>query len=311
MLPSHGAVTSVFFLANSLRHTSYVDVSTWVEAAGAGNSFLAAAIDHLPAAEYLLQRGLVLEEEEIATSRRLHALSRAADRPTLLAIANLLFELSPPGWLSIAVHEGRVREEFIPQSDLQSLEWLRPDLHDLLLGVAQEASARRQGAVALGLGFAAEMVVLAALEEAQLGPLHVAEISDRYGYDIETQGGTHRRWEVKGATTATSTSFHLTRNEFDKCAAHHDWVLAQVVFSSAALFAETVLAHHIEEIRLLMPSQLVPLSPMSSPSFMWESSALFVPPRNAWVPSALVVPSGFALPGMKILGEGVIAQMTR
>lgn len=311
MLPSHGAVTSVFCLANSLRHTSYVDIAAWVRAADSGNSFLAAAIDHLPAAEYLLQRRLVLSEPQIMPSPRLAALSRAADRPTLLAIASLLIELTPPEWLSVAIREGSVREEFIPQGDLQSLEWLRPDLNELLVEGARRSVTRDQSIVALGLGLAAELVVLAALEQRQLSPLHVAEISDRYGYDIETRSGRYRRWEVKGATRATSGSFHLTRNEFDKSMAHSDWVLVQVVFNSAALFEHAVVASHIERIRLLSPPELMSLSPTDSPHFAWEVSAIFTPPAGAWTVSDLVVPPNLELPAMKSLSERVVAHRLR
>jgi hypothetical protein len=108
---------SVFCLANALRHTSYADVAEWVRAANARNSFLAAAIDHLPVAEFLLQRGLVRSGSEIAQSSQLMPLSRMADRATLLAIAWLLLQVAPPEWLPIAVRGGLVRGEFIPEAD--------------------------------------------------------------------------------------------------------------------------------------------------------------------------------------------------
>ncbi|WP_166806174.1 DUF3883 domain-containing protein [Cryobacterium cheniae] len=295
-------MTSIFHLANSMRHTSHQDVRAWVHAAGDRSSFLAAAIDHRPAAEFLIDASLVVQEAAITPSPRLKALSRQADRPTLVAIARLLLEISPPPWLPFAV-DGQVRYEFIPWSDLQGLAWLRPELDQLLVDTACEL-LQHSDSVALGLGRAAELTVFAALDNLHASPVHVSEISDRFGYDIETVRGSARRWEVKGCTKKTSGSFHLSRNEFEKCKRYPDeWRLVQVVFSPGALTADFLTRSHILAIRELFSGELIDLAPSETGTFYWETSARISPQESAWVPSLLKAPSDFRLPSIDKLGQ--------
>jgi len=302
MLPTHGMVSSVFYLSHSLRNSSYLDMAAWVQAAGNRSSFLSAAIDHTPAAHFLVESKLVSVEEEIRPSRILRALSRQADRSTLVAIARLVLELAPPPWLRIAVG-ANVRYEFIPTADLQGLEWLRPELDQVLLD-ANDGRPSGANVVALGIGRAAELAILAALERKHRNPVHVSEISDRFGYDIETSRGAVRRWEVKGCTVATSASFHLSRNEFEKSQLHSaDWTLIQVQFASAALTSDSVTGSHVTAIRELPPRALRKLISSDSATFCWEASARITPPGDAWVPSALAVPDELCLPTFTELGK--------
>jgi len=302
MLPTHGAVTSVFHLANSMRHTAYPDISAWVAAAGTRSSFLAGAIDHRPAAEFLIDANLVIPAVVICPSPRLKAVSRQADRPTLIAIARLLLEIAPPRWLHIAV-DGRVRHEFIPSADLQGLSWLRPELDQLLVDAANRPS-ELSDIIALGLGRAAELTILATLDNLETSPTHVSEISDRFGYDIETVRGPALRWEVKGCTTKTSGSFHLSRNEFDKCQRYPDeWRLVQVEFVPGALTAEFLTESHISTIRELLAGDLIDLAPAETGPFYWETSARMAPPESAWALSALTAPGDLFLPSIRELGK--------
>jgi hypothetical protein len=302
MLPTHGMVSSVFYLSHSIRDSTYPDMAAWVRAAGNRSSFLSAAIDHLPAAHFLVESNLVSVEGEIRPSRTLRALSRQADRSTLIAIASVVLNLAPPPWLGIAVG-AKVRYEFIPTADLQGLEWLRPELDQLLL----DANDRRRGGsnlLALGIGRAAELAIFAALERKHRSPVHVSEISDRFGYDIETSQGGVGRWEVKGCTEATSASFHLSRNEFEKSQLHSkDWTLIQVQFASAALTSDFVTGLHVAAIRELPPRALRDLIPANSATFYWEASARITPPGDAWLPSALTVPDELCLPTFTELGK--------
>lgn len=301
MLPTHGAVTSVFHLANSLRHTHHRDIKAWVNAAGTRSSFLAAAIDHRTAAEFLVDADLVFVGTAITPSHSLKALSRQADRPTLIAIARLLLEVAPPQWLPIAVDE-QVRYEFIPSADLQGLAWLRPELDQLLEDAARPLE--RSDSVALGIGRAAELTIFAALDQIRASPVHVSEISDRFGYDIETVRGPARRWEVKGCTTRTSNSFHLSRNEFDKCVRHRDeWRLVQVEFAPAALTAEFLTESHIVTIRELHADELMDIAPSEMGTFHWETSARITPLPGTWVQSTLTAPKSLRLPSIADLGE--------
>ena len=303
MLPTHGAVTSVFHLANSVRHTRQPNIAAWVSAASSRSSFLAAAIDHGPAAAFLLDAGLVLADTAITPSPRLRAVSRQADRPTLIAIADLLLQTAPPAWLPVAVVGGEVRYEFIPSNDFVGLAWLQPELDQLLINAADQAP-QHSDAVALGLGRAAELTVLAALNRLRASPVHVAEISDRFGYDIETVRGHARRWEVKGCTTRTAESFHLSRNEFDQCRRYSDeWLLVQVEFKPEAVTAEWLLASHVSAIRELPSRTLLAIPPAESAQFYWETSARIAPPACAWVTSTLTVPNDFRLPSIDKLSQ--------
>lgn len=302
MLPTHGAVTSVFHLANSLRHGSRASVGDWVHSAGTRSSFLSAAIDHRPAAKFLIDAKLVILGAAITLGPKLKALSRQADRATLVAIARLLLELAPPPWLIAAVTQ-RVCYEFIPTTDLQGLSWLRPELEELLIDSGRRA-IQPSDSLALGLGRAGELAIFAALEEVHASPLHVSEISDRFGYDIETAQGHALRWEVKGCTTKTSGSFHLSRNEFEKCRRYPDqWRLVQVAFTPAALTADAITASHIGFIRELLARDLADISPPETKSFYWEGSARITPSASLWASSSLAVPRGFRLPSIIELGD--------
>ena len=302
MLPTHGAVTSVFHLANSMRHTTYPCVSAWVDAASARSSFLAAAIDHRPTADFLLGANLALRGAKIEPSPALNALSRQADRRTLIAIARLLLEVSPPEWLQAAVRTD-VRYEFIPSADLQSLGWMCPELEQVLIDAAS-GLPKRSDSIAHGLGRAAELAIFSALDKLHTSPVHVSEISDRFGYDIETARGPALRWEVKGCTTRTARSFHLSRNEFDKSQQYpHEWRLVQVEFAPGALTAEFLTGSHVRAIRELNASQIAAMVPSETGVFSWETSALITPPTNSWELSTLTTPKGFRLPGVAELGK--------
>jgi hypothetical protein len=211
--------------------------------------------------------------------------------------------------LRTAVHE-QVRYEFIPEADLEGLSWLRPELDQLLI----DATCRRSEVsdqFALGLGRAAELTIFAALDHLGTSPVHVSEISDRFGYDIESAQGPARRWEVKGCTTRTSASFHLSRNEFDTCQRHPDeWRLVQVAFTAGALTAKFLTKSHISTIRELTAGSLVEIAPSKNSTFYWETSARMTPPLRAWVPSNLEAPNDLRLPSIGELGEQALEMRT-
>ncbi|MEV1129298.1 DUF3883 domain-containing protein [Agromyces sp. NPDC049794] len=296
-------MTSVFLLANAVRYGRQPDVATWVGAARAKSAFLAAALDHEPTARFLIREGLVSSAAGIDPRTRLKAVSARADRQTLLAIAALLLEVDPPPWLPIAVVDRQVHYEVIPSADMEALEWLRPDLEQLLLNAAPP-KAPHTDTLALGIGRAAELAVFAALTGGDGSAIHVSAISDRFGYDVESAHGTGvRRWEVKGCTEVTASAFHLSRNEFEKCRAFaSEWTLVQVEFAGAALVAEYVTADHISSIRELPSAEVVSLVPPDTDHFQWEKSALVSPSPRAWVPSSIRIPASLRLPSIYTLG---------
>lgn len=303
MLPTHGSVTSVFLLANALRYGALPDLKTWVRTAAANSAFLAVAINHEPTARFLLREGLVTSGGDISPTTRLRCLSTRADRQTLTAIAALLLEVAPPPWLSFAVIDRQVRYEIIPSNDLEGLRWLGLDLERLLLDAAPPKSPR-DNLLGLGVGRAAELVILAALTNGGESAVHVSEISDRFGYDIESadESGV-RRWEVKGCTAVTAGNFHLSRNEYEKCRVFEsEWTIVQVQFASAALIADFVVSDHIANVRELTSAQVTSLIPLDTDHFHWESSARVDPPPQAWARSTVKVPANLRLPSMHALG---------
>lgn len=300
-------MNSAFLLANAIRYGGVPDVAAWVRGARDRSSFLAAAIDHEPVAQELLRGRLATSADVIRPSARLRAASERADRPTLMAIAALLLEINPPPWLPIAVVDAEVRFEIIPSADLVALEWLQPELEQILIDVSGNYPVTT-GVLALGVGRAAELVVLAALEGAQRSPIHVSEISDRFGYDIETAAGEPRRWEVKGCTERTAGTFHLSRNEFNKCRLYGgDWRLVQVEFLGAAVVAEHLTAEHVAGIKELSADEILGLAPPDSDEFLWEASARMTPRRLAWAASSLEVPPDIRLANFDALGREVLA----
>ena len=228
-----------------------------------------------------------------------------------MAIARLLLEQAPPQWLLAAV-DGKVREELIPSADLQGLDWLRPELNQILIDTALELQDNSDS-IALGLGRAAELVIFSALDAIDdASPVHVSEISDRFGYDIETSIGPATRWEVKGSTTNTSDSFHLSRNEFETCRRFPDeWRLVQVEFGPSVLTSDSVARSHVSLIRELRSGVLADIAPMETGAFRWETSALITPPASAWSESLLIVPDDFRIAGIDSLGEEALEKRSR
>lgn len=304
MLPTHGSVTSVFHLANALRFGPQPNLTAWVEAARARVAYLAAALDHTARAKYLVDAGLVSADTEIVPTKRLLSVSARADRATKLAIAAIILEQSPPPWLQVAVLGSSVRFEVIPSADLDALSWLGDELERLLVDAAY-IDPQSPDTVKLGVGRAAELVVLAALVQRGEYPLHVSEISDRFGYDIEsTHNGSIRRYEVKGCTSSTSASFHLSRNEFEKSKLFGvEWRIVQVAFADEVLVSEAIHPRHVLGIRELSSAEVVTLIPPDLEEFRWETSALLMPDPGRWRSSTLAVPVELNLPGIQYLGS--------
>lgn len=302
MLPTHGAASGVFLLANAANHINHEDVGAWTLAARARSSFLAGALNLDGCAAAILRLGLAKVAGTVQLDPALSALSEKADRPTLVAISSLLLASDPPSWISLAVHDGLVFREYIPTDDLRGLEWLEPDLDQLLAGVAEDMAGRHVDSLREALGRAGELVILAAAADAGFLPLHVADVSDSFGYDIEVHIPSKLRFEVKSTTSTRQGIFHLSRNEFDKCRHYGDeWRLIQVTFDSAIFSDNSISASHISAIRELYSRELIDLVPPDSNAFRWTESSLIQPPIDAWRLSQLRVPATLRLPGVRDL----------
>ncbi|MFF5098061.1 MULTISPECIES: protein NO VEIN domain-containing protein [Actinosynnema] len=303
----HGFAYGIFLLARAARLKRRASVEEWVEAARTPRTHLAAAVDLAVPAEWLIKSGLVrVEGGRIALAPKLVPLSESASRPALLGIARVVLTTSPPPWLNLAVSSTEVAREYIPSGDARALQWLEPDLEKILIDV-RDAARRQDSTFEEALGLAAELFVLGSLERSGADVLHVSRISDSYGYDLEAQEGERSsRIEVKAAGSTTRGTFHLSRNEFDKCRRHgSQWRLVQVVFTSEALVADRITPAHVFGVFELSSAALIATVPPDSdlPGFRWTESALVTPPKSAWRAAGITPAEGFSVPGLAELAH--------
>lgn len=302
MLATHGAASGVFLLANAAKYGSCEDLDTWVRSARGKSGFMAGAVDLIGCAQGIVRLGLATVSDVVRLHRELLILSERADRQTLIGISSLLFRNDPPPWISLAVRNGVVFREYIPSDDLRDLEWLEPHLNHLLIEAGERIARDRIEPLREALGRAGELAVLAAATDAGWDPLHVADLSDTYGYDIEIHAPSPQRLEVKSATVRSQDTFHLSRNEFNKCVQYgQEWRLIQVTFDSSIFTDRFVSASHILSIKEIASRTLQDLVPHDTATFEWSESAILRPPTRSWVPSKLSVPESFHLPSIRDL----------
>jgi hypothetical protein len=242
---------------------------------------------------------LASAQDKIVIRKDFDGLSEQADRPTLLAIARVLFRSSPPSWLRFVVRDEHVAREYIPTEDLESLSWMEPELDQVLLDVHNVDAAHDDGLLK-AMGTVAELFVMAALERAGARPLHVSKLSDTYGYDIESAGKTIERIEVKAASQSTQTKFHISRNEFEKSSRYgHEWKLVQVIFSSKAFVSDRLDSSHIDSVRDLRHGVLQELVPADTKDFKWTKSAQISTTPEAWIPTNVILDPEFSTDGFR------------
>jgi hypothetical protein len=288
----------VFLLGHAATLKERRSVDDWVNAAGQRSTYMSRALGLGKIAGDLLDSGLATFQERIVVANALSGLAEQADATTLRGIARLLLKASPPSWLRLAVQDGHLCREYIPADDLDSLAWIEPELDEALLGANEGSSAPEDDGFLKALGDAAELLVLEGLRWSGASPVHVARMSDAFGYDIEVKGPPLDRVEVKASSRLTSTSFHLSRNEFEMSVRYgNEWRLVQVVFSTKAFVADCIDASMVECIREFRPGALRELVPPDTATFTWTKSAKVTPPDCAWMPSMIVLNPRFSIPG--------------
>ncbi|MGA5306596.1 protein NO VEIN domain-containing protein [Micromonospora taraxaci] len=298
MLPRRGTAYAVLLLCHAARLAARRDVADWVRAARSHGTFVAAATDLTSPAEHLLAAGLADQAEGIVLAPPLAGIAAIADGATLRHIARVLLTADPPAWLRIAVSPNGVARHYIPTADLQALEWLDPQLDDMLVDVCRAVSSPRNTEVRKRIGNAAEAVVLAALRADGRHPTHVAAISDAFGYDIEIAGSPVLRIEVKGCSANSRGTFHLSRNEYDRSQFYDDeWLLTQVVFANEAFIAPSLKPAHVIGIFEVNAREIASAVPPDTAEFAWTDSAVITPPPEAWRPAPYAV-ADVILPGL-------------
>jgi len=237
----------------------------------------------------MLELGLAsCASDGVAIDPALGALSTRADKITFVAIARILLCKAPPLWLSLVVRDKHVHREYIPEHDLDDLQWIEPGLDQFLLSVGALTQSPEDDAFTKRLGDAAELFVFSALKLMGAAPIHVAMFSDVYGYDIECLGARTDRIEVKAASENTKGRFYLSRNEFDKSTLYGDeWRLIQVTFSNRAFIEDRIDSSYVESVRELNNGALREIIPHDTDGFRWAESALITVPAEGWKASEL------------------------
>jgi hypothetical protein len=294
-IPSHGRCHAAFLLAFSASLKNFREVRDWIDAASSRASFLAAAGDIAGTAEILLRAGLATAGEQISLDLQLAKLSHRADRASLVAIARLFLLRFPPSWIPGVVVAGNVETSLIPSEDYDRLHWLGADLIPLIFEVNHALTRQSDETLRHEIGRAGELVVMSALCQAGFEPVHVALLSDSYGYDIDyIDGGSTNRLEVKSAVERTCGRIIVSRNEFDKALLYgSSWKVVQVIFSTKIILDKRVKAEDILKIRELDSNRLHALAPESSSTFSWIDSAEFIPHSTDWLVSNLEVGPDF------------------
>ena len=296
-LPSRGRCHAAFLLAYSARLKQANTFEEWIDATLKRSTIMAAASDISGTAQILLAGKLAVLEETVVLDERLMRISQRADRISLVSIAGLLLKRFPPSWIATAVTNGEFVPEFVPEADLERLEWLGSDLEPIILEVHHAITSTYEDELRKQIGDAGEMAVMSALERAGEKPTHISLISDAFGYDIEYRSGTDlQRLEVKACVQKTADRVIISRNEYEKAAAFRSsWRLVQVTFSSAIVVKKFAITSDVVMIRELPADTLVLLAPPSTNSFRWMESAEFRPPATSWQESKLRVADNFTV----------------
>ncbi|MDB5991261.1 MAG: hypothetical protein JWQ10_2664 [Herbaspirillum sp.] len=253
---------------------------------------MATALDLSAVVTVLLDGGLIKINEGVILESRLQVLSERADRQTLLCIARVLLDCFPPSWIMNVVSNRGVALEYIPSTDLDALEWIGDDLAELLIAVAQPKMSLRDNELRKRLGDAGEYVLIESKKYQGEKVIHVAKISDSFGYDVESckgSGATVERIEIKAALPNTADRFYISKNECEKASSYGDaWKLVQVTFDASILWKRNIMKKDILDVRMLSSKAVVKLTDFDTDSFRWLDSAEIFPPLLDW--------SGYELP---------------
>lgn len=296
-IPSHGRCHAAFLLAFSASRKNFRELRDWIDASSSRASFLASAGDIAGTADMLLRAGLATAGEQISLDSQLAKLSHRADRASLVAIARLFLLHFPPSWIPAVVVAGNVETSLIPSEDYVQLNWLGEDLIPLVYEVNRALTRQSDQTLRQEIGRAGELVVMSSLRRAGYEPVHVALLSDSYGYDIDyAYAGSTTRLEVKSAVERTSSRLIISRNEFDKALLYgRSWRVIQVIFTTQVILNKRVRALDVLKIRELQGDRLHRLAPTASPNFNWIEAAEFTPHSTDWVCSDLEVNPDFDL----------------
>lgn len=302
MLPNKGNCHSVFLLSRALRLQKQTSFSSWLNTAKSQTTFMASALDLEHVANEMLSAGLVTTEKEILIDSRLLKLSHYADHETFVCIARILFETYPPNWLLSSVTNGEATFEYIPSRDMDSLEWIGNQLTGLISEIAIPKIFQKEEELRKKLGNLGEEVVAASKRHLGAKVIHVAKISDSFGYDLESHEKNRdifERIEVKAAVENTNHRFFISKNESEKARVYSDqWQLVQITFATSALWKTKILKEDILLSRKLSSAKVIALTDVDSIKFRWLISAEIIPSIDDWTEYLLPLPENFSIPNL-------------
>jgi hypothetical protein len=301
MLPNRGKCHGVFILAHAAKLAGPTDLNDWIDAAKQRPSFLAGALNFESIASEMLEYGLVLMKEKIILDDSLSGLIQQADRWTLVQIARIILRCTRPVWLDLAVQNGKILREYIPDRDLSNLSWLSDELDEILLDVAEESSRAEDDERKKLIGDAAELLIFQSLSLNFETVRHVSKISDSFGYDIELANESIDRIEVKGTSVNHAGRFYISRNEYEKSLIFRfEWRVIQVLFDTSAYISEYVDISFVRDVRYLSFDLLTKFIPSDTENFRWDESAVIRIPWDNWLPVEFALDKNFKAKGFRV-----------
>lgn len=299
MLPNKGNCHSVFLLSRTLRLQKQNSLHAWLSTARSQVTLMASALDLERVAKDLLHSGLAEIADEVLIDNRLFELSYHADHETFVNIARILFETYPPNWLLSAVSNNRVAFEYIPSTDLESLDWIGDQLEELISGNALPKIFQQDDELRRRLGSIGEQVVIASKRHVGAHVVHVAKISDSFGYDVESRvidQAAIERIEVKAALESTNHRFFISKNECEKARFYsNQWQLVQITFAASVLWKKEIFREDVLISRHLSSAKVTNLTNLDSESFRWLISAEVTPSVDDWNEYFLPLPENFSI----------------
>ena len=301
MTPSRGLCHGVFLLVQTAVIKARPTIESWVEAARRTPTIMASALDLDFAARMLVRLGLArIDCKRVKIDQRLRRVGRSATTDTLTLIARTLLAEHPPPWLGASVRDGVVLDEWVPTSDQRNLEWLG-DLRDpILVDIHKSQSDADQ--FRNWLGQVGESVVVAIERRRNRSVRHVAQISDAFGFDVESVGAEGRKClEVKTSLESTAGRFYISKHEVHTAAENiREWCLLQVIISTRAATADVVKFDQVRTVRFLGANEILALTPIDTSTGEWIESARISPPSDRWLDWDFEIPSSWCATGYRV-----------
>ncbi len=287
LLPSEGICHGCYVLGYAATLNPRPDFDEWVSRARRQLAGESGTRDIERLARTLLNIGLVSAKPDgtVYFRARFPSCRDGSDRLTRLRIAMAVLQASRPRWLPKSGVIEDIVPALVPERDLLELEWMGSDLEPILASLVSPPS---DDAILKTLGDFGEAAVMAAETRRGRDVLQVSEISDHYGYDLESADnklGDILRLEVKAAVSTRPDVFYLSRNQFRVARVFDSsWRLVQVVFDASDFWTKQVIDRKsIYLLRYIDAATLHSLAVQDLPQCKWQGKLRFKLGAKHWV----------------------------